>query len=139
MKIKPSELSRKHIGMVCVVRFSTTGTGFVGHSHAYGLESGSVSTSYILVGRLCEVTDEELLFLNSYYSHHALDLSWRLGPQYEDSNYIHVVRREKLSEKRPIVLNYREKSNAVQQHLLKSNKSTFWNSGHILAAHLKFQ
>ncbi len=136
MKIKPSALSERHIGKLCVIRFSTIGAGFVGHSQRYGLESRDVSTSYILVGRLLLVTEKELTFVDCQYSRHTFDLSWSLGPRLK-STPIFTVKRKDLHTKRKVILNNLEYSNAVMQHLLRANKTGRWNCERRLAVRLK--
>lgn len=140
MKIKPQALSERHIGMLCVVRFFTEGRGFIGHSQASGLQEGGVYTSYILVGELNDIKDDELIFVNYHKSKHTSDLSFSLGPRYSSDNGPCVVRRDQLPNKGKysfIVLNHLPSSNAVMQHLMKSNTSKFWNCEHRLAEMLK--
>ena len=137
MKIRPQDLSQRHAGMVCTFGYSTHGTGFIGHSHSRGLEEGGVSTRYVVLGRICEVTSEEIIFIESFLSKHVHDLSFSLGPcigKWHD-NYLHVIGRKHLSPRSWIYLNQTEKSNAVAQHL-RANKSTFWNVDKRLLSHI---
>lgn len=136
VKIKPSALSEKHIGRLCVIHFTTHGTGFVGHSQRYGLEEGNISTSYILVGRLQNATEKELNFVDCHYSRHAFDMSWSLGPRLK-STPTFTVKRKDIHTKTKIVLNNLEYSNSVMQHLLKANKKEHWGCARRLAVRLK--
>ncbi len=139
LKIHPDDLSKKHIGMVCVIRFTIAFRGEVGHSFGRGSEYSEVHAYYLLLGRICDVTDEEILFCNCHYGRHAHDMTWGLGPHYSHSDNVFIVDRNTVNKRMKVYLNKTEGSNAVAQHLRRSNKSEYWNQERRLLEFVKLQ
>lgn len=139
MRMNAHDISPRHVGCLCFIEWWTSHTGHVAHSHAHGLERGQVSTHRILIGRLCQVTEERLYFLTAWRSRHAMDLSYSLGPHGSLELYnIEEVRREQLKEKPDVFVNMTERSNSIQQHLrAKAKKSSLWSTWPRVARHWK--
>jgi hypothetical protein len=128
MKIKPEKISEKHIGCLCLLKWSTSSTGFIGHSHSHGLQSGSVSTNYVLVGRLCQVTEEKLFFLTAWVSSHSTSLSFGLGPHGSLESYVYEVNRKDLTYRYDAYINPTERANSIQQKLrAEARAQSFWS------------
>lgn len=124
MKIKPEEISSKHIGCICLVSWRGEAFGFTGHSARHGLEgSGTVSTSNLLVGRLCHVDEEKIMFLTAWCRRHSMGMSFSLGPSASIENYdVVTVQRERMNPKSPVYVNLHERSSSIRQHIIRRDR-----------------
>ena len=135
MKISVDEISPADVGCVCVLYWTGQAFGFTGHSQRHGLEgSGKVSCPVTLVGRLCDVSEDQLVFLSAWRRTHPMGLSWSTGPR--SSMEYDVVTVDKKNINRPVYINFAEGSNAIRQHFqAHDRKHGIWKVWPVLKRH----
>jgi hypothetical protein len=122
MEININSVSEKYVGCLCLLKWSTVDSGFTGHSLTHGLERGQVANNFLLVGRLCQVTNEGLCFLTAVTAVRA-----GFGRRYWslEEHDIQGVTFEELRES-TVFINPTENSNSIQQYLKAQDRK--WSS-----------